>query len=93
MEKQVIKCPHCGYEYLPAELYVKGSFFGKPINIIRDALGKIIYNEWEPEPDFTEKYICDGCDQQFVIEATVSYKSKKEEEKLDFKNQYVSLLD
>ena len=29
----VITCPHCGREYLPAEIYVPDAFFGKPSDI------------------------------------------------------------
>jgi hypothetical protein len=40
-----------------------------------------------------EHYICDTCDKPFVIEATVTYKTREEAPERDFKNKYVSLLD
>ena len=59
----VITCPHCGYQYAPAEIFMPGDLIGNPEQVIRDALGKIIYQEYdeesEPEyqlsmPSFTE---------------------------------------
>ena len=38
----VIKCPHCGYEYVPAEIFMLGDFLGKPTDLIRDPLGKFL---------------------------------------------------
>ena len=44
MNKKIItiECPYCGAEYLPAEIIVPNSFFGKPTNIERDFNHKII---------------------------------------------------
>lgn len=92
---QIIKCPHCQYNYVPAEVMHPNDFLGKPISIIRDALGKIIYHEYEEgnEPAQVETYICDGCNKQFVIEPVVTYKARKEIKELDFTETVVSLLD
>ena len=89
-----IRCPHCGYEYTPAEIFMPGDFLGRPESLIRDALGKIIYLEYEEdnEPLQSEQYICDNCDKPFVVEPVISYKVKKEIEELDFSNDTVSLL-
>lgn len=91
----IIKCPHCGYEYLPCEIYLPGSFLGESDQIVRDALGKIIYEEYDPdnEPNMTEHYICDNCNKAFIIEAMVTYRTREEEEELDFSQEYTSLLD
>jgi predicted RNA-binding Zn-ribbon protein involved in translation (DUF1610 family) len=93
--RQVIKCPHCGWEYLPGEIYYPGAFLGKPDSVIRDALGKIIYEDYEEneEPNLEEHYECDNCGKSFVVNATISYKSGEEKEELDFSNQFASLLD
>lgn len=91
----VIRCPHCGAEYLPGEIYMPGSLIGQPYEVIRDSFGKIIYEDYEPinEPDMIERYICDQCDKPFIIEATVTYKTREEAPEKDFSTQYVSLLD
>lgn len=93
---QVIKCPHCGYEYVPGEVFYPEDLLGKPESIIRDALGKILYVEYaelDDEPCFEEHFVCDHCEKQFIVSAIVSYKSKEEDEELDFASEYVSLLD
>ena len=92
--KQFIKCPHCGYEYLPCEIMMPGDFLGKPEDMpLRDALGKILHHSYSEDPCQTESYICDGCGKQFIVEVSVSYKAKKEQEELDFTNTSVSLFD
>lgn len=92
--RKVIKCPHCGWEYEPGEIYLPDVLLGYPINVIRDALGHIIYTEYKPykEPCSTEEFWCEHCDRPFVIEAEITYKSKPQDEELDFSNTTVSLF-
>ena len=91
----VIKCPHCQYGYAPAELFHPDDFAGKPTSVLRDALGKVLYQEYREgyEPADTCTYICDGCERQFIVEPQITYKVKKEVEELDFSKTSVSLLD
>ena len=92
----VIKCPFCGTEYLPGEIYMPGSLIGQPDEIVKDGLGKIIYEDYEPEdraPNMIEHFTCESCNKPFIIEATVSYKVKEETPEKDFTTDYVSLLD
>ena len=91
----VITCPHCGYQYTPADIFMPGEIVGTPDNVIRDALGKIIYQDFaeEDEPCQVEHYVCDECGKPFIVEPVVSYKVKKEDEQLDFSNLSSSLLD
>ena len=92
----VIKCPHCGAEYLPGEIYMPGSLIGQPDEVIRDSFGKIIYEDYYSDasaPDMIEHFTCEECNKPFVIEAVVSYKVKEESPERDFTTQYVSLLD
>ena len=91
----VITCPHCGYQYTPADIFMPGELVGEPENVIRDALGKIIYQDFdeENEPCQVEHYVCDECGKPFIVEPVVSYKVKKEDEQLDFSNLSASLLD
>ena len=90
-----IKCPHCGAEYLPGEIYMPGSLIGQPYEVVKDSLGKIIYEDYLPikEPDMTEHFICDYCQKPFIVEATVTYKTKEEAPEKDFSTKYVSLID
>lgn len=91
----VIRCPHCGAEYLPAEIYMPGSLIGHPDDIVKDSVGKILYEDYKEnrEPDLEEHYICDYCDKPFMVEATITYKTKEEAPENDFSTAYVSLLD
>ena len=91
----VIKCPHCQAQYLPGEIYMPGAIIGQPDDLVKDAVGKIIYEDYLEgrAPDMIEHFICDYCDKPFVIEATVTYKAMEEEPEKDFSTQYVSLLD
>ena len=91
----VIVCPHCKCQYHPAEIFYPDDYAGKPMNVIRDALGKILYVEYQDgyEPVATEHFVCEECGKPFVVENTVSYKVKKEAEELDFSTDKVSLLD
>mgnify|MGYP006896766191 CR=1 FL=1 len=68
---------------------------GKPETVIKDALGKIIYQEYDEddEPCQIEHYCCDNCGKSFVVEPTVTYKVRKEDEALDFSSESSSLLD
>lgn len=92
----IIKCPYCGYEYTIDEIFVKGELIGQSHRRVKDTFGKILavdYGDEENEPQLIEHYICDGCDKEFVVEATINCKTKPIDEAVDFKNESVSLLD
>lgn len=81
---EVITCPHCGREYLPAEIFISDGFFGKPTFIDRDIYGKIL-DYCGTNIDNTETYICDGCNKSFKITARLSFSTA---EKDDFDTDY-----
>lgn len=90
----VIKCPHCGWEYAPAEIFMPGDLIGKPDSVVRDALGKVLYIDYpeDEQPLTSEQFVCENCGKPFVVEPTVGYKVKKETEELDFTEDTVSLI-
>lgn len=90
----MITCPHCGYQYPVAEVLYPENILGRPDSVVRDALGKIIYQDYleDEEPMQTEKYFCDNCDKPFLVEPVLTVKVKKEVEELDFTEKFVSLL-
>ena len=95
-KSHIIKCPHCFAEYLPGEIYMPGSIIGQPDEVIRDAFGKIIYEDYYYEtrkPDYIEHFVCEKCDRPFVVEAIVTYKVREEAPEKDFSQKYVSLID
>ena len=63
---EIIECPHCKYEYLPAEIFVPKFYFGVPKNIERNEQGKIISYEGT-SVDLFEKYTCDNCNTEFRV--------------------------
>ena len=91
----VIRCPHCGAEYLPGEIYIPGTMLGYPEDVVRDSMGRLLYEDYQvgKEPDMIERFTCDYCEKPFIVEATITYKTREEEPEKDFSTQYVSLLD
>ena len=98
MEKKqnwvTIKCIHCGAELHPSEIFMPEDLTGRPKNIIRDPLGKILYVAWEEdgEPALVQKFECPECNRPFIVEANVSYKVKPVPAEEDFSTDTVSLL-
>ena len=69
---EVIACPSCGREYLPAEIFIPKSFFGYPKDIVRDVYCRILDYEGT-SVDLQETYTCDKCNTLFQIKAKVSF--------------------
>ena len=86
----VITCPICGREYLPAEIFVPNSFFGKPTNIDRFTNGEIeVYDG--SSMDTAEEYTCDNCGETFVVNADIHFKvTKKDDQHL--KEEFISQI-
>ena len=83
-KKIVIKCPQCGCEYLPAEIYIPKYFVGHPECIEKDISGKVL-NCYGTMFNPIEHYICDKCNTKFKIKADVKFNTYIEEE---FKKDY-----
>lgn len=69
-----IQCPHCGYEYLAAEIYYPDRFLGRPADIIRDETGAILGFRGS-DIDMTEQFYCIKCDKLFSVDATITFKA------------------
>jgi hypothetical protein len=93
-KKATVVCPYCHCEYHPTEVFMPGEILGKPSSVIKDALGKIIYEEYKEgdEPTLVEHFTCESCGKPFVVEATLTVKTKPEDEELDFTTPYSSIL-
>jgi DNA-directed RNA polymerase subunit RPC12/RpoP len=72
---RIIKCPKCGMEYLPAEIYYPNVFLGTPLNVMRSIEGKILGFDGTSMND-TETYKCDNCDSLFEVVSTTNFTSK-----------------
>ena len=85
MEKFVIKCPNCGYEYLPNEIYYPQDL-GNAHNVYRDLEGKILYYDGA-NIDNEAEYICDGCNCKFKVKADIKFFTY-EDKKKNFSEDY-----
>ena len=87
---ETIACPNCKYEYLPAEIYLPKYYFGKPVNIERDAEGKIVSYQGS-SIDLFETYICDKCKHEFRIISKIGFST--EDSKLEnFDEEYETTI-
>lgn len=92
--KSIIKCPYCGFEYSPSEVFMPGEIVGTPKSLVKDPLGKIIYTEWVEgeEAEQVEHFACEGCGKSFTVKPVVTYTATQEAEETDFTNLESSLL-
>lgn len=87
---EVITCPHCGREYLPAEIFVPRAFFGKPYSIDRYSDGKIDCFCGSSMNTY-ETYTCDNCDTTFKVRAKVFF-NVEVDEKTNFNKEFVTKI-
>ena len=81
MKKEIlIRCPHCGTEYLPAEIFYPNHFLGKPSNIEKTSCGKVEFYDGQ-NMNLLEEYLCDKCNTTFAVRAQVTFSSRIIEEK------------
>lgn len=73
---QKIVCPHCGYEYLPVEVFIPKTVFDIPYIIYRDDNGSITNAVCEDKVQ-TETYQCDKCNNFFKTKISIEYSVKK----------------
>lgn len=71
MENNIIRCPKCGREYLPCEIYLPDAFLGRARVISRNEEGQIDYIDGS-NMDLVETYQCD-CGHRFKVEAKVNF--------------------
>jgi hypothetical protein len=71
-QMRIIKCPVCGCEYLPGEIYYPKHFLGQPKDVVRDSYGKIIGFIGKSMDD-TEKFSCYNCNTCFEVVATTNF--------------------
>lgn len=87
----VIKCPCCGTEYLPAEIFLPNAFLGKPSNIDKEHITGKITNFYGKTMDTKEHYVCDRCNTPFKISAKIQFFTR-EDENYNFEEEYTSSL-
>lgn len=67
-----IKCPVCGQNYLPSEVFIPESFFGKQKDITRNASGEIEFYLGD-DPDYNEEFVCESCLSKLKIHANLIF--------------------
>lgn len=82
-----IRCPYCGAEYVPSEIFMPETLLDKSTIIDKDSNG-IIENIEGEEAELIESYICDYCNKEFVVNANVVYNVVKE----DVEEEYITKL-
>lgn len=85
-----IKCPYCGAEYIPQELYIPDDFLPPFDDLVKDESGKIVAL-YEKPMNTHEEYTCDYCNHRFKVEAKVEFITS-EIPQHDFKYDYESPL-
>ena len=86
----IITCPHCGRQYLPAEIYYPKQFFGNPHDI--DRLNDITIESYMGNSMcLDEDYECDNCYKKFRVSAKVQFKVSALS-KYDMSKAYVTKL-
>lgn len=76
----LIKCPYCGEEYLPEEIFISEDFKNIVKNITKED-GKIVFylgDSWADNP-IKETYECDSCAHSFKVYADLVFKTEKDE--------------
>lgn len=73
MKDVFISCPHCGRQYLPAEIYYPNEFFGRPHDIDR-LNGLKIESYLGQSMKLDEDYECDNCLRKFRVTAKIQFK-------------------
>mgnify|MGYP006988847762 CR=1 FL=1 len=68
----VVKCPVCGTNYLPSEIFMPDSFFGKQRDITRNASGEIEFYLGD-DPDYEEEFVCESCLTKLKIRANLNF--------------------
>jgi len=90
MKDNIIRCPICGQEYLPSEIFFPNDLIGKPTEIIKTNAGKIDFYLGE-DPTYEETYICDGCGASLKIKANLSFQADVVSNK--FNEEYVTKFE
>ena len=81
----LIKCPYCGREYLPCEIFYPDDLLGNASDIVKDENGKILSYEGT-NMNLKEEYTCDWCNKSFTVELFVTNKTEKKE--FDFDDDF-----
>lgn len=86
----VVKCPVCGTSYLPSEIFLPQSFFGKQRDITRNASGEIEFYLGD-DPNYDEEFICESCLTKLKIHANLNFNIVINDD--DFDEEYSTTIN
>lgn len=95
-KERIIKCPVCGCEYLPAEIFLPNVFFGRPREIDREYMSGKILGYMGNSMNLTETYTCDRCEHTFKVNTSISFNTtelKNDTYKTKFKKERLFLAE
>lgn len=91
-ENNFIKCPYCGTEYLPGEIFYPKHYLGQPKDVEKSLSGEILIADGIPQC-CSEEYACDKCGKSFKVLVSHSYTVSKLDEN-NFDDDFtISLFD
>lgn len=90
MKLDVISCPKCGKQYLPAEIFIPNCVFGKPDLILRNTENEIV-DMTGITPDKDETYCCDNCNTTFRISLKMKFTATIDDS-IDFSDEYADSM-
>lgn len=86
-----IKCPKCGWEYLPAEIFYPDQLLGTPSNIVKDEQGKILTYD-NDSMNLKETFTCEHCGCIFEITGVVKFDTTIKKDEINFDEEYTTKI-
>lgn len=86
-----LRCPVCGQEYLPSEIFSSDAVFGKQYDITKDNEGNIKFYIGD-DPDYSEEFVCDSCMSKLKINLKMSFDVEVDKE-IDFDEEYETKIN
>lgn len=77
-DRLIIKCPHCGAEYMPSEIFYPEDLLPNSEIVTKDDKGRIIAQAGSPM-NLEEDFVCEYCNHAFTAKADFSFSSEKNE--------------
>lgn len=93
MQKDLItlRCPVCGEEYLPSEIFMPDAVFGKQYDITKNDRGDIMFYLGD-DPDYNEEFICNSCNTKLEVTMKMSFDVTPKEND-EFEEEYITEVE
>lgn len=93
MQKDLItlRCPVCGEEYLPSEIFMPDAVFGRQYDITKNDRGDIMFYLGD-DPDYNEEFICNSCNTKLDVSMKMSFDVIPKEND-EFEEEYITEVE